>query len=148
MKRLLLLITVVFLGGASDHGVQEFRLSERCPPGFEKTRGVCELRNLYQFYDSLQDRGVGGTRTALPAHRDGFTPEAIDLGRYLFFDPLLSGDGRQSCASCHDPELGFGDGRARSIGAGGHEVARSAPTLWNVAFLDRFFCLPAKCMTA
>lgn len=115
-------------------------LSDRCPPSFEKTSaGRCRLVNLYQFYDSLQNGGVGGTRTALPAHRDGFTPEAIDLGRYLFFDPILSGDGSQSCASCHDPDLGFSDGRARSIGAGGHELARSAPTLWNVAFLDRFF---------
>ena len=115
-------------------------LADRCPPSFEKTaENRCRLVNLYQFYDSLQDGGVGGTRTALPAHRDGFSPEAIDLGRYLFFDPILSGDGRQSCASCHDPKLGFSDGRARSLGAAGHEAARSAPTLWNVAFLDRFF---------
>lgn len=118
----------------------KFTLSDRCPPSFEKSAaGRCLLVNLYQFYDSLQEGGMGGTRTALPAHRDGFTPETIDLGRYLFFDPILSGDGSQSCASCHDPALGFSDGRARSIGAGGHEVARSAPTLWNVAFLDRFF---------
>jgi cytochrome c peroxidase len=118
----------------------EIVLSERCPPGFEKTDAdVCELRNLYQFYDSLQDRGVGGTKTALPEHRDGFRPEEIDLGRYLFFDPALSGDGSLSCASCHHPDKGFADGRARSIGVAGHEVARSAPTLWNVAFLDRLF---------
>lgn len=116
------------------------QLSHRCPPGFEKTPAErCELRTLYQFYGSLQNRGVGGTRTALPAHRDGFSPEEIDLGRYLFFDPLLSVDGSQSCASCHDPALGFGDGRARSVGVAGREVHRSAPTLWNVAFLDRFF---------
>ncbi len=118
----------------------DIALSDRCPPSFEKTEaGVCELRNMYQFYDSLQDRGVGGTKTSLPAHRDGFRPEEIDLGRYLFFDPILSGDGSQSCASCHDPELAFTDGRARSVGVAGHEVARSAPTLWNVAFLDRLF---------
>ena len=118
----------------------EIELSDRCPPGFEKTPAArCELRNLYQFYDSLQGSGVGGTRTALPPHRDGFRPEVIDLGRYLFFDPVLSGDGSQSCASCHDPALGFSDGRARSIGAAGRQAKRSAPTLWNVAFLDRFF---------
>jgi cytochrome c peroxidase len=115
-------------------------LSELCPPGFEKTgAGVCELRNMYQFYDSLQDRGVGGTQTSLPTHRDGFTPEQIDLGRYLFFDPALSGDGSMSCASCHQPDKGFADGRGRSVGVAGHEGARSAPSLWNVAFLNRFF---------
>ena len=118
----------------------EFVLNENCPPSFEKMdSGRCELRNLYQFYDSLQDMGVGGTKTALPPHRDGFTAQQIDLGRYLFFDPVLSADGSTSCASCHHPDKGFSDGRARSVGINGHEVERSAPTLWNVAFLKRLF---------
>ncbi|WOJ91929.1 cytochrome c peroxidase [Congregibacter variabilis] len=122
---------------ASPEGIV---LKDRCPPSFEQTEaGSCELRNMYQFYDSLQDRGVGGTQTALPTHRDGFTPEQIDLGRYLFFDPALSGDGSTSCASCHHPDLGFSDGRARAIGVAGHEVPRSSPTLWNVAFLKHLF---------
>lgn len=116
-----------------------FMLSTTCPPGFEKTGGVCELRTLYQFYDSLENRGLGGTRTALPPHRDGFTPQQIDLGRYLFFDPVLSGDGTLSCASCHDPARGLSDGRPRSIGIYGEDAGRAAPTLWNVAFLKRFF---------
>ncbi|EED31466.1 di-heme cytochrome c peroxidase family protein [gamma proteobacterium NOR5-3] len=115
-------------------------LSDRCPASFEQTEaGVCELRNMYQFYDSLQGRGVGGTKTALPEHRDGFSPEQIDLGRYLFFDPALSGDGSTSCASCHHPNLGFSDGRARAVGVAGHAVKRSSPTLWNVAFLKHLF---------
>jgi cytochrome c peroxidase len=123
--------------GANEAPIQ---LSERCPPGFEQTAsGVCELRTLYQFYDSLEQRGVGGTRTALPPHRDGFTPQQIDLGRYLFFDPLLSGDGTLSCASCHRPDRGLADGRPRSVGIHGADAGRAAPTLWNVAFLKRFF---------
>jgi cytochrome c peroxidase len=118
----------------------EFVLSTSCPPGFEKTSsGVCELRTLYQFYDSLGNHGLGGTRTGLPRHRDGFTPQQIDLGRYLFFDPVLSRDGTLSCASCHDPAHGLSDGRPRSIGINGADVGRAAPTLWNVAFLKRFF---------
>jgi cytochrome c peroxidase len=118
----------------------DFVLNDNCPASFEKMDdGSCELRNLYQFYDSLQDMGVGGTRTSLPAHRDGFTPQQIDLGRYLFFDPALSVDGSTSCASCHHPDKGFSDGRARSVGVDGHEAERSAPTLWNVAFLKRLF---------
>ncbi|EAQ97256.1 cytochrome-c peroxidase [Congregibacter litoralis] len=124
----------------ADPREQAIALSDRCPPSFEKTgAGVCELRNMYQFYDSLQDQGVGGTQTALPAHRDGFRPQQIDLGRYLFFDPALSGDGSTSCASCHHPELGFSDGRARAVGIAGHAVGRSSPTLWNVAFLKHLF---------
>jgi cytochrome c peroxidase len=91
------------------------------------------------MYPSLQDSGVGGLKTGLPAYRDGFTPQQIDLGRYLFFDPVLSGDGTVSCASCHNPDLGFADGRGRSLGVSGRAMSRSAPSLWNMAFLQRFF---------
>jgi cytochrome c peroxidase len=115
-------------------------LSDRCPPGFETTDdGVCRLRTLYAFYDSVQGQGFGGTMTALPPHRDGFTPQRIDLGRYLFFDPVLSVDGSLSCASCHQPARGFGDGLPTSTGIDGKPLSRAAPTLWNVAFLKRFF---------
>jgi cytochrome c peroxidase len=118
----------------------EFQLNDRCPPGFELTSAnACELRTLYQFYRSNQNRGVGGTRTGLPPHRDGFSPQQIDLGRFLFFDPALSGDGSTSCASCHHPDKGFADGRDLSVGVAGRKTDRSAPTLWNSAFLDRFF---------
>lgn len=119
---------------------QPFNLSEHCPPSFELTsQGVCRLLTQYQFYDSIQNRGVGGTQTSLPPHRDGYTPAQIDLGRFLFFDPLLSKDGSLSCASCHIPEKGFSDDLDRSIGVTGQKVPRSAPTLWNVAFIDKFF---------
>jgi cytochrome c peroxidase len=133
-------IVAAGLASVSAATEPEITLSPRCPPGFEKTSGgVCKLRTLYQFYDSLENRGVGGTRTALPPHRDGFTPQQIDLGRNLFFDPLLSGDGTLSCASCHRPERGLADGRPRSIGIHDEDAGRAAPTLWNVAFLKRFF---------
>ena len=140
IRALLLTIAAVGAAGAVGPAPADFSLNGSCPPGFEKTgAGVCELRTLYQFYDSLENRGLGGTRTALPPHRDGFTPQQIDLGRYLFFDPVLSGDGTLSCASCHDPARGLADGRPRSIGIHGVAAARAAPTLWNVAFLKRFF---------
>jgi len=117
-----------------------FQLSSHCPASFELTKqGVCRLLTQYQFYSSVQNKGLGGTQTSLPPHRDGFTPAQIDLGRYLFFDPLLSKDGSISCASCHQPDKGFSDDLDRSIGITGRKVARSAPTLWNVAFLDKFF---------
>ena len=126
--------------GAVASAESTIELLDHCPPGFELTpANRCKLQTLYQNYDSQQHAGVGGPRTGLPAARDGFSPQQIDLGRYLFFDPLLSGDDSISCASCHHPDLGFSDGRPRSIGAGGHEVRRAAPSLWNVAFLNRFF---------
>lgn len=125
---------------AAVSAAEPIELTDQCPPSFDKTAaGRCLLVNLYQQYDSLQNRGIGGTRTSLPPHRDGFTPAQIDLGRYLFFDPVLSVNQSQSCASCHHPEMGFSDNRARSMGALGEQTPRSAPSLWNSAFLTRFF---------
>ncbi|GAB5450394.1 MAG: hypothetical protein Hals2KO_07220 [Halioglobus sp.] len=138
----LALTSLVFLAvqssAADQHG--SFVLREQCPPSFEKTpQGTCKLRTLYELYNSVQGGGLGGTQTELPDHRDGFTAQQIDLGRYLFFDPALSGDGSTSCASCHRPDKGFADGLPRSVGIGGREVSRAAPTLWNVTFLKRLF---------
>ncbi len=113
-----------------------FDLNDQCPPSFALSNdNQCQLRNLYQLYDSLQGQGLGGLKTALPHHRDGFSPQQIDLGRLLFFDPVLSGNKDLSCANCHNPAKGFSDGMARSVGASGQLHPRSAPTLWNSAFL-------------
>ena len=113
-----------------------FTLSNTCPASFEPKNGGCVLRSRYRDYDSLRDAGVGGLKTGLPPLREGFTPQQIDLGRYLFFDPLLSADGTVSCASCHDPALGLSDGRAQAEGIGGQTLPRSAPSLWNIGFLS------------
>ncbi len=119
---------------------QEFTLQTECPPGFELTlEGVCRLRTPYLNYQSLHEKGVGGLKTALPPFRDGFTPQQIDLGRYLFFDPLLSGDGTMACSSCHQPEFGFTDRRRQSVGNQGKLLARNAPSLWNSTFMQRLF---------
>lgn len=117
----------------------DWQLNDYCPAGFALRDGGCYLSSLYNDYASLQDSGVGGLQTGLPALREGFSPEQIDLGRLLFFDPLLSGSREMSCASCHDPEKGFADGVGRSMGADGKPLPRSAPTLWNVGFLRRLF---------
>ena len=81
MRRALVLVTAAaLLARAAVASEPPITLSARCPPGFEKTASAaCELRTLYQFYDSLENRGLGGTRTALPPHRDGFTPQQVDL---------------------------------------------------------------------
>jgi len=119
-----------------------FSLCTTCPPGFELTDdNTCKLRTPYQQYESQEgnDPGVGGLKTPLPAVRDGFTPQQIDLGRYLFFDPVLSKDGSVSCASCHQPSKGFSDGLKTSVGIHNASLTRSAPSLWNVAFYKKFF---------
>jgi cytochrome c peroxidase len=118
----------------------DITLATTCPPGFElNDNNECINRNLYQQYESLTNAGVGGLKTALPEIRDGFSPQQIDLGRHLFFDPVLSADGTVSCATCHQPDKGFADGMSYSIGVKGRKTSRSAPSLWNVAFMNKFF---------
>jgi len=55
------------------------------------------------------------------------------LGAILFFDNRLSGDTDKSCASCHDPAKGWGDGLPLSDGYTGVSYFRNAPSLFNVA---------------
>lgn len=55
------------------------------------------------------------------------------LGKLLFFDPLLSGNGRRSCASCHQPTKAYTDGRTTSMAFDyPQRITRNAPSLINV----------------
>lgn len=68
------------------------------------------------------------------------SPEKIALGRELFFDRRLSLNDTFSCAMCHVPEQGFTSNELEtSVGLEGRSVRRNAPTLYNVAFLERLF---------
>ncbi|MBX2926634.1 MAG: hypothetical protein KF852_02260 [Saprospiraceae bacterium] len=62
------------------------------------------------------------------------TEEGIELGRRLFFDPILSADSTISCASCHLPELAFSDGMRTSTGVQGRIGRRNSPSLANVGY--------------
>ncbi len=62
------------------------------------------------------------------------TPERVLLGKRLFYDPALSGNGSRSCASCHQPSKAFTDGLAKPFDLSGKkELLRNTPTLWNTA---------------
>ncbi|MBS0336294.1 MAG: c-type cytochrome, partial [Proteobacteria bacterium] len=71
-----------------------------------------------------------------PSNRVSGKPAAIALGRDLFFDPRLSGNGKSSCASCHLPGRLFTDGKVR--GEGFVQLDRNTPSLVN-ARLNRWF---------
>ncbi|PKG37445.1 cytochrome-c peroxidase [Psychromonas sp. Urea-02u-13] len=58
----------------------------------------------------------------------------IELGKKLFFDPRLSNGNNLSCATCHDPMLGWSDALPVSVGFRGQTLTRSAPTIVNTAF--------------
>jgi cytochrome c peroxidase len=62
------------------------------------------------------------------------TPERIELGRMLFFDPRLSGSDWISCATCHNPTLGWSDGLPTMMGHNMKVGIRKTPTIMNVAY--------------
>lgn len=64
------------------------------------------------------------------------TPEKVELGKTLFFDPRLSRTGTVSCASCHHPGFDWSDGLKRGIGVTGVPLPRRTPTVLNAAWLS------------
>ncbi len=70
---------------------------------------------------------------------ENIDPAQANLGYQLFFDPVLSGDNNYSCAHCHHPDLGFGDGETVSVAPDGRLLTRNAPSLWNAAYQKSYF---------
>ncbi|MAQ16073.1 MAG: di-heme enzyme [Sandaracinus sp.] len=65
---------------------------------------------------------------------NAMSAERAELGRHLFYDTAMSGNGSMSCASCHEQRLAFTDGLPKSVGSTGETHPRSAMTLANVAY--------------
>jgi len=62
----------------------------------------------------------------------------VELGRFLFYDKRLSGNGTYSCGSCHQQALAFTDGLAHAVGSTGQHHSRSSMSLANVAYNASF----------
>ncbi len=102
--------------------------------------------------DEDEDDGGGGEYTQTPYELDipsGFpapnipadnplTVEGVELGRRIFYDPILSADGSMACASCHKQEFGFGTNTPVDAGIHGIEGTRNSMPLFNLVFWDRF----------
>jgi len=67
------------------------------------------------------------------------TVEGVELGRMLFYDKILSGDGTQSCASCHQQAAGFSDPDKFSTGIDGEQGGRNAMAVINLAWSPVLF---------
>ena len=65
------------------------------------------------------------------------TIDGVELGRHLFYDPILSKDSLMSCSSCHLQELAFTDGMPRSVGVEGLSTRRGAPSIINTAYMNQ-----------
>jgi cytochrome c peroxidase len=72
---------------------------------------------------------------AIPFPKENpYTPEKLALGKRLYFDTRLSASNLLSCASCHSPAFGWGDGLATGIGHGMLPLKRRSPTIINAAW--------------
>ncbi|MBU3698651.1 MAG: hypothetical protein FGM33_01385 [Candidatus Kapabacteria bacterium] len=73
-------------------------------------------------------------------HYNSISNDLLDLGKVLFFDPILSDNAERACASCHQPERAFTDGLAKGL-AFDHQgtILRNTPTLINSVYARRFF---------
>jgi cytochrome c peroxidase len=83
-------------------------------------------------------------------HDNPITGEKVELGRFLFYDPVLSSDGKVACVTCHSAEWGMADGLSLSVGVDGtgaigpgrtgpNMTTRNSMTLWNAAFRPALF---------
>ena len=74
----------------------------------------------------------------IPAH-NSMTTEKIELGKFLFFEPRISASGVISCATCHNPALGYTDRIPRATGHDGQIGERNTPTVLNSGFFGAQF---------
>ena len=85
-----------------------------------------------------RDDATSGLQAAWPPSA-AVDPKQAELGKLLFYDPVLSANDDLACASCHHPDMGFGDGKPVAQGAHGEDLRRNAPSLWNVAYATSLF---------
>ena len=125
------------LGGLEDPVRNEVRAEEAAAEGEFFFLMLEEGRSIDRPFPEM----IGGD--------EPYSRELHDLGWLLFFDPVLSGDNKTSCAHCHHPNMGFADGRETAMGFGGEGfgpdreggvvLGRNTPTLWNAGFSHRQF---------
>ncbi len=73
------------------------------------------------------------------SNNNPLTEQGIDLGRHLFYEPMLSKDYSKTCASCHKQALGFSDSQTFSVGIDGQRTERNSMAITNTAWQSTFF---------
>jgi cytochrome c peroxidase len=104
---------------------------------------------MIQWFRSLNYQGFRGTTPyelgypewyiSRNVPKPAMTHEAVQLGRFLFYDTALSSDGTVSCSSCHQQKYSFSDNRRFSIGVKGRVGKRNSMHLLNLVMDRRFF---------
>ena len=78
-----------------------------------------------------------GFPTMLIPSDNPLTVDGIELGRHLFYDPILSADSTMACAGCHFPEASFTDEKKTSTGIDGISGTRSSMNLANSGYVEK-----------
>ena len=99
-----------------------------------------ELRPLNTDAENLFAKGVFNPNFYTSNTDSHLTNERVELGKALFFDPILSKNNQRACASCHQPDKAFTDGLAKpTVLSGKGLVKRNVPTLMNVGLQAKQF---------
>jgi cytochrome c peroxidase len=103
--------------------------------------GIKYNRMLRQDARTLFDSGAFNTDAFSPGPEFHTTDPKVALGKKLFYDASLSGTGTRSCASCHNPDLAFTDGKPKHTDIHDPEtlLGRNVPTLLNAALQSNYF---------
>ncbi|MFE8703143.1 cytochrome-c peroxidase [Cytobacillus sp. FJAT-54145] len=104
----------------------------------ENDKEQTEEVTVDQELEEAKNRFVALGAMPIPAENP-MTDEKIELGKQLYFDARLSGNNKLSCASCHAPGAGYGDGLATFIGFEGFEGHRNSPTVINSGYYEEYF---------
>ncbi|EDP76342.1 cytochrome c peroxidase [Hydrogenivirga sp. 128-5-R1-1] len=102
--------------------------------------GLAGLFVLLGSADSAKRPNIAPLPDRPPEPKDNpTTPAKVELGKLLYFDPRLSGDGSTSCATCHDPNHGWAKKRFMSPAYPENKHFRHSPTVLNVAYNTLMF---------
>jgi cytochrome c peroxidase len=85
-----------------------------------------------KIFSTVEERYAPPLPDAQVNHK--LNPLKVSLGKTLFFDPRLSGSNWISCATCHNPTMGWSDGLKTGIGTGQKSLKRATPTILNAAY--------------
>lgn len=102
-----------------------------------ESRKVEIVQNARSGLDALKAQYRRPSMIPFPKENP-YTPEKAALGKKLYFDTRLSLTSAQSCASCHSPGFGWGDGLAVGVGHGMVNLGRHSPTIINAAWSTIF----------
>jgi cytochrome c peroxidase len=139
--------------GVSGIAPAEVTAPAKKPPRPERSASVRaaaarQLRTVYRREPSawpaphvdpgVEWREIGPVPEVVHPVSNPFNSAKAELGRLLFFDARLSAAGKMACVSCHEPNLGWADGRAVSQ-PHGRSPDRNTPTIRNIAFQTHLF---------